>query len=211
MNDFAATFSAALMTIGDQLGLYRVLADEGPLAASELAERTGTVEPLLRPWLANQAAAGYVEYDPVLERYRLTPEQRLVLVDDSSPACLMGGYEVVLTALRAQRRVAELFRAGERRAWSEQDDGLFRGAGHRFRPGYLGHLHTSWLPAVDGVCERLESGAIVADVGHGASTIVMAEAFPRSELIGFDSHAPSIERAHLVAETPLNRVFEVRP
>lgn len=201
VGDFGAAISAALVAIGDRLGLYRAMAAGGPVTPAELAARTGTVERYVREWLINQAAGGYVAYDPATGRYTLPPEQALALTDESSPFFVGGGFEIICALMTAQQRVGADFRIGRGMAWGEHDPALFEGTERFFRPGYAAHLTTSWLPALEGVVEKLERGAVVGDVGcgHGASTIIMAQAYPRSRFIGFDSHPPSIERARELA------------
>jgi 2-polyprenyl-3-methyl-5-hydroxy-6-metoxy-1,4-benzoquinol methylase len=196
--DFGATFHAGLVVIGENLGLYKAMAQAGaPLTSAELAQRTGTNERYVREWLCSQAAGGYVEYDADAERYFLTEEQAFVLSDENSPAYLPGAFLAAVAALRAVPKVAERFRTGEGLGWHEHDHGLFRGTELFFRPGYAANLVSSWIPALDGVEEKLKAGAKVADVGCGlgASTILMAQAYPDSTFIGFDYHDKSIEMA----------------
>lgn len=201
VGDFGAALSAALVAIGDRLGLYRALAEGGPMTPSELAARTGTIERYVREWLVNQAAGGYVEYDSSSGRFTLPPEQALALTDESSPFYVGGGFEVVCALIMAQQRVGADFRIGRGMRWGDHDPSLFEGTERFFRPGYAAHLTANWLPALEGVVQKLERGAVVADVGcgHGASTIIMAQCYPRSRFIGFDSHPPSIERARELA------------
>jgi SAM-dependent methyltransferase len=197
MGDLGAALTASLVVIGDKLGLYRAMAGAGPLAPAELAARTGTVERCVREWLAAQAAAGYVEYDAATGRYALPPEHAVVLADEESPACVLGGFQGMTAAMRAEPKVAEAFRTGRGVGWHEHDPALFEGTERFFRPGYQANLLSSWIPALDGVQEKLERGARVADIGcgHGASTVILAKAFPRSTFTGFDYHPASIERA----------------
>src|SRR5215468_2601604 len=199
--DIGGALAAGLVVLGDKLGLYKALAAHGPLSSVELAERTGTAERYVREWLAAQAAAGYIEYDAATGRYRLEPEQAEALTNEDSPACVLGGFQGMLAALRAEPMVAEGFRTGRGVGWHEHDAALFEGTRRFFHPGYAANLVSQWLPALDGVVAKLETGARVADVGcgHGASTMLMARAFPRSEFVGFDYHAPSIERARELA------------
>jgi 2-polyprenyl-3-methyl-5-hydroxy-6-metoxy-1,4-benzoquinol methylase len=196
ITDFGAAFHAGLVVIGESLGLYKALA-EGPLAPAELAQRTGTNERYVREWLCAQAAGGYVEYDAAPGRYSLSEEQAFALADESSPAYLPGAFLIAVSALRSVPKMVERFRTGEGLGWHEHDHGLFRGTEMFFRPGYGAHLVSSWIPALDGVKEKLEAGAKVADVGCGlgASTILMAQAYPNSTFTGFDYHEPSIEMA----------------
>src|SRR5215470_11058583 len=175
LGDIGSALTASLVVIGDKLGLYRGMADAGPITAAELAARTGTVERCVREWLAAQAAAGYVQYDAVTQRYTLPAEHALALTDEDSPACVLGGFQGMTAAMRAEPKVADAFRNGKGVGWHEHDPGLFVGVERFFRPGYIANLVQSWIPALDGVQKKLEQGARVADVGcgYGASTIIM--------------------------------------
>jgi len=201
LNDMGAAATGASVLIGDKLGLYKALAEGGPLAPAELAARTGTAERYVREWLAAQAAAGYVQYRPETGTYAMTAEQATVLADDTSPAFMAGGFEVIASMFKDEPKISDAFRSGRGVGWHEHSPCLFRGAERFFRPGYVAHLVQDWLPALTGMREKLERGAKVADVGcgHGASTIVMAQAFPKSTFTGFDYHAPSVERARAAA------------
>src|SRR6266851_5109947 len=201
LGDVGAAMGTALVLLGDKFGLYKTLAGEGPLTAAELASRTGTAERYVREWAAAQAAAGYINYDPVTARYSISPEQALVLADEGGPAFFPGIYEIAAAAIRDEPKVAEAFRTGGGVGWHEHDPCLFRGTERFFRPGYATHLVSEWIPALEGVKEKLERGAHVADVGcgHGASTILLAKAFPKSQFSGFDYHEPSLVRARELA------------
>jgi SAM-dependent methyltransferase len=201
VTDMGACISAPLMVIGEKLGLYRAMAGAGPLSSQEVAERAGAAERYVREWLRNQAAGGYVTYDPESDRYTLPDEQALALADESSPFYILGLYDSIASLYADEDQILEAFRSGEGMGWHEHDHRLFRGTERFFRPGYRGHLVAEWIPALDGVAEKLEKGAKVADVGcgHGASTIIMAEAFPNSEFFGFDYHDASIGRAREAA------------
>jgi SAM-dependent methyltransferase len=201
IGDFGGAAALAMGLIGDRAGLYRAMADAGPLTADALAARTGAQIRYVRPWLVNQAASGYVDYDAATDTYRLTPEQALAFADEESPASMLGGFQVILAAAKAAPRLVAAFRTGGGIAWGEHDPDLFEGTERFFKPGYAGNLVQSWLPALDGVVEKLERGAMVADVGcgHGASTIIMARAYPNSRFFGFDNHAASIEAARSAA------------
>ena len=196
VGDMGAAFSTALIGIGEKLGLYKALA-EAPATPAELAERTGTHERYVREWLNNQAAGGYVEYDAAAKRYHLTPEQAAAFADETSPAYMPGGFAVAAATIHAEPRMLENFKTGAGLPWGEHHECLFKGVESFFRANYIGNLVANWIPALDGVQARLERGGKVADVGcgHGASTILMAEAFPNSSFIGFDSHARSVETA----------------
>jgi SAM-dependent methyltransferase len=195
LDDWGAVSSAPLVMIGDKLGLYDALAEAGPVTSEELARRTGTHERYVREWLLNQAAGGYVEYDPTGGRYTLPPEHAAALPS------LFGGFQTYLAAARAEPRIAAAFQTGEGMAWGEHDPGVFVGIERAYRPGYEQFLVSSWIPALDGVANKLERGATVADVGcgHGAATLILAQAYPRSRFVGFDNHAASIEAARRAA------------
>jgi SAM-dependent methyltransferase len=199
--DLGAAFSAPLVRLGARLGLYRALAEGGPARPEELAERSGTEPRMVRDWLGNQAAGGYVTYDAASGRYTLPPEQAVALADEKSEFYLLGAYDILVSLFADEDRLAEAFRSGAGLPWSEHDHRLFTGTEAFFRAGYRQHLVGDWLPALEGVVEKLEGGARVADVGcgHGASTIIMAEAFPGATFAGFDAHAGGIERAREVA------------
>jgi SAM-dependent methyltransferase len=201
VTDIGAAISAPLLVIGEKLGLYRAMAHAGPLTSHEVAERAGAAERYVREWLRNQAAGGYVTYDEATDRYELPDEHALALADEDSPFYVLGLYESIASVYADEDRLTEAFRTGDGVGWHEHDHRLFRGTERFFKPGYRGHLVAEWLPALDGVVEKLERGASVADVGcgHGASTVILAEAFPRSRFAGFDYHPASIERAREAA------------
>jgi 2-polyprenyl-3-methyl-5-hydroxy-6-metoxy-1,4-benzoquinol methylase len=201
IGDLGAALAAVLIVLGDKLGLYKAMAAAGPLTPRELAHRTGTAERYVREWLNAQAAAGYVNYDAAEGRYFLDAEQTVALTDETSPAFVPGGFQAMTAAMRIEPRLLEAFRSGEGVGWHEHDAGLFAGTERFFRPGYNANLVGKWIPALTGVEARLEAGAKVADVGcgHGASTIIMARAYPKSTFYGFDYHGPSIEHARRVA------------
>jgi SAM-dependent methyltransferase len=187
--------------IGDRLGLYRAMADMDSTTSEELAARTGTAERYVRDWLVNQAAGGYVDYDAASGRYRLPAEHAIALTDESSPAFVGGAFQVFAAIAPSVPRILDNVRSGRGMSWGEHPPDLFEGTERFFKPGYVGNLVAAWIPALDGVREKLEAGASVADVGcgHGASTIVMAQAFPNSSFVGYDYHGPSIERARQAA------------
>ncbi len=195
--DFGATFNAALVRIGDKLGLYKALAAGGPQTPAELAQRTGTAERYVREWLSCQAAGGYVSYDAPAQKFYLSEEQAFAMADDSSPAFMPGAFQVALAATKAEEQLAERFKTGKGMGWHEHHHELFEGTERFFRPGYAANLLSAWIPSLEGVEEKLKAGARVADVGCGlgASTILMAKAYPKSEFYGFDYHDKSIEKA----------------
>jgi 2-polyprenyl-3-methyl-5-hydroxy-6-metoxy-1,4-benzoquinol methylase len=196
IGDLGASVSAVLMLIGDELGLYTALAGHR-LSAEQLAQKTGTNARYIREWLANQAAGGYVEYDQADDTYYLTAEQELCLADPKGPVDLAGAYQIVQDLFYVRDRAVENFRSGNGMEWSEHHRCLFYGTERFFRGGYNANLVGSWLPALDGVIDKLAAGGKAADVGcgHGASTILMAQAFPDSQFVGIDYHGESIETA----------------
>jgi 2-polyprenyl-3-methyl-5-hydroxy-6-metoxy-1,4-benzoquinol methylase len=202
VGDLGAAATTALVLIGDKLGLYQAMADSAPVTSTELAERTGTRERYVREWLCQQAASGYVEYDAAAGTFRLPPEQAMALADEDSPAFIPGAFQLVAAMVKDEPHITERFRTGAGFGWHEHHHDLFEGTERFFRPGYLGNLLTSWIPSLDGVQAKLEAGARVADIGcgHGASVIIMAQAFPRSTFVGSDYHEESIQAARRAAE-----------
>ncbi|HEY7596584.1 MAG TPA: class I SAM-dependent methyltransferase [Actinophytocola sp.] len=216
VDEAGATLNAALVVMGDKLGYYRILAAEGAATATELAERSGTAEPYAREWLNAQAAGGYVTYDPAAGRYALPPEHAVALTVEDSPAFVPGLFQIVLGTVTDSGAVLDAARGGSGVGWHEHNTDVHVGCERFFRPSYLANLVESWLPALDGVVPKLRRGTTVADIGcgHGASTILMAQAFPNSTFVGSDYHAESIETARLRAEAAgvADRVrFEVAP
>ncbi len=199
--DMGAAISGLLLHIGDRLGLYKAMAGAGPITSAMLAERTGTTERYVREWLANQAAGGYVVYDPAARTYELPAEQAMVVANEDSPVFLAGAFESIASCYADHDVFVDAFRTGAGVGWQVHDHRLFSGVVRLFKAGYAAHLVDAWLPALDGVVEKLQSGASVADVGCGlgASTIIMAEAFERSSFVGFDIHDVSIEAARKAA------------
>ena len=202
VNELGAAATGALVVIGDRLGLYRTLAKLGPMRAEELATRTGTTERYVREWLSNQAASGYVSYDAGSQRFFMDAEQAAVFADPESPAQMTGGYYSITSIYKGLDRLSDCFTRGGGIGWGDHDGCLFCGVAKFFRPTYKGNLLQEWLPSLNGVVDKLERGALVADVGcgYGSSTLLMAEAFPRSTFIGYDFHAHSIEHAREEAE-----------
>ena len=202
VGEVGATLNAALVVMGDRLGLYRALAGAGALTPAELAKRTGSAERYVREWLNAQAAGGYVTYDPESGRYTLPPEQTVALTDSDSPAYLPGFFQLALGSVIDSPKIVEKARSGDGFGWHEHVHDVHEGCERFFRPGYNASLVAEWLPSLDGVVEKLQRGALVADVGcgHGSSTILMAQAFPHSSFVGSDYHAGSIETARRRAQ-----------
>lgn len=200
LQEATATYHAALVVLGDKLGLYKALADSEGLSSAELADKTGTAERYVREWLASQTVGDYVSYDKKTNRYSLNPEQAFALADPNGPD-LPGLFCVASSVHHVGERMAEAFKTGDGVGWGEHHPILFHGVERFFRPGYAANLVPTWIPALGGVEAKLKIGARVADVGcgHGATTIIMAKAFPNSTFVGFDFHPPSIERARQLA------------
>jgi SAM-dependent methyltransferase len=216
VGELGATVNAGLIVIGDRLGLYRAMAGAGWVSAADVAAKTSTSERYVREWLNAQAAGGFVEYDAATGSYRLDTEHALALADESSPAFVGGAFQLALGSLKSLPEIEDAFRSGRGYGWHQHDEDVFVGCERFFRPGYNANLVAAWLPALDGVVEKLRVGATVADVGCGlgASTRLMAEAFPNSTFSGFDYHQGSIELARSeTAEAGLgSRVrFEAAP
>jgi SAM-dependent methyltransferase len=200
VRDLGAVAHAATVLIGDQLGLYKMLA-ETPMKAEQLAKATGTDPRYVLEWLSAQAAAGYANYDATTQTFSLSEEQALALAVEGSPAFIPGGFQAAFAMFAAVPTLVEAFRSGSGLGWHEHHPALFAGTERFFRPGYVANLVSQWIPALDGVEAKLRAGARVADVGcgHGASTVIMAQAFPKSSFVGFDYHEPSIRRARAAA------------
>jgi SAM-dependent methyltransferase len=196
VSDLGATAAAGSVVIGDRLGLFRALA-ERPQRPAELAARTGTAPRYVEEWLRGQAAGGYVQYQPADDTYWMTEEQAFALTDPEGPVYAPGAFQLVLGALRAEPQISDAFRTGEGHGWHQHDQDVFTGCERFFRPGYSANLINGWLPALDGVAAKLRAGARVADVGcgHGASTLLMAQQYPKSTFVGSDYHTESIEQA----------------
>ena len=198
VSDMGAAAIAPLVMLGDKLGLYRALAANGPISTEGLAEKTGTTERYVREWCAAQAGSGYIDYDAASGNFSMSLEQQAVFADSDSPACMTGGYYAIGSMFIDEPKITHAFKSGEGVSWGDHSDCLFCGTEKFFRPGYQASLISEWLPALNGVTAKLEAGAKVADVGcgHGASTIVMAKAYPNSTFIGFDFHEGSIDQAN---------------
>ena len=196
-----AAMNAALIVIGDKLGLYKAMSGAGPMTSAELAKKSGTAERYVREWLAAQAAGGFVTYDAASGKYTLPPEQALALADETSPVFLPGFFEVVAACVKDEPKITEAFRSGKGVGWHEHDHGLFAGTERFFRPNYRAHLISEWIPALGDTEAKLKTGAKVADVGCGlgTSTILMGQAYPKSTFVGFDYHDGSIKMAREAA------------
>jgi SAM-dependent methyltransferase len=202
VTDAGAALSVLLTHLGDRLGLYRAMTDGRPTTAEQLAAKTGTHERMVREWLSNQAAGGYVEYDPASQTFRLPAEQAFVLADESSPALAQGLFQMVAAVYQNVDKEEAALQTGKGLTWGDHHTDLFEATERTFRPGYSAHLVAEWIPALRGIAERLESGGTVADVGcgFGSSTVIMAQAYPQSSFVGLDYHEPSIERARVAAK-----------
>ncbi|MDV3239034.1 MAG: class I SAM-dependent methyltransferase [Gammaproteobacteria bacterium] len=197
VGDLSAGYGGVMVSLGSKLGLYKALAGAGPVSAKELAARADCAERYVREWLNAQAAGGYVEYHAVSDTYELTPEQALVLADEDSPVYIPNAWQVPASMWFDEHKAIEAFRTGKGVAWGDHDGRLYCGVAAFYRNAYRGSLVSEWLPALDGVVDKLEAGITVADVGcgHGHSSILMAEAFPNSRFHGFDVHAASVDEA----------------
>jgi SAM-dependent methyltransferase len=214
LSDLGGAASVPMVRIGDALGLYKALYQDGPMTAEELAGKIGASARYLREWLAHQAASNYLSYDAATGRFSLPPEQAMVFAIEESPVYMMGGFDLMVALVENHTKVAAAFRTGGGVAWGDQAGCMFCAVARFFRPGYHNNLVDAWLPALDGVAEKLELGAKVADIGcgHGWSTLTMATAFPNSQFIGYDFHPASIEaaRMHLSSHGEIENVrFEV--
>lgn len=214
IGDLGGAFGIGLVRMGGTLGLYTTLDEKGPITSADLAKTTGLTERYVREWLSYNAASGYVAYDPATETFSLTEAQALTLARSESTAYMLPAFDAAAAYLESQPGVEDAFRTGGGLNWGDRTGCLFCAVAGFFRPGYVANLIASWLPALDGVVEKLERGARVADVGcgHGHSTLIMAEAFPNSEFIGYDFHPSSIEHAreHLRDHGGLDNVsFEI--
>ncbi len=214
LSDLGGASSVAMVRMGDALGFYKALHEKGPMTTAELAESTEVDERYLREWLSHQAASNYLAYDAATSRFSLPPEQAMMFANEESPVYMMGGFDLMAALLDNQPKVQAAFKSGKGVAWGEQAGCMFCAVARFFRPGYVNNLVAAWLPALDGVAEKLKRGAKVADVGcgHGWSTVLMAKAFPASEFVGYDFHPASIEEARAHAKShgvSANTRFEV--
>jgi hypothetical protein len=216
LSDLGGAFSVPTVRIGFRLGLFDALVREGPLTAAELAGKMGLAVRYVREWSLAQAANGYIDYDAANDRFSLSPEQAMVFTVKDSPVYLEGAFDLVAAMIEGEQKVEQAFRGGGGVGWGDIAGCLFCATGAFFRPGYVNNIVQNWLPAIEGAAARLQAGAKVADVGCGVgfSTLLMAEAFPRSAFVGYDFHAPSIEQAnaHAKAHGLAGRVrFETAP
>ncbi len=198
LGDIASTLSAVLVIIGDRLGLYKAMAESvQPITSEELAKKTNTNERLIREWLANQAAGGYITYDASNGKYSLPPEQIMALADENSSVYILGAYQAIRSYFKDEDKFVEMFKTGKGLRWGEHHHDLFEGSALFYKPNYVGNLVNSWIPSLEGVEDKLKQGAKVADIGcgYGISTILMAKAYPNSKFYGFDNHGHSIEQA----------------
>jgi 2-polyprenyl-3-methyl-5-hydroxy-6-metoxy-1,4-benzoquinol methylase len=214
VTDVAGSMGLLMAYIGDQLDLYSALAEICPASSQQLAESTGLKERYLREWLSANVAGGYIEYDPAAKEFSMTPEQAIIFAAEGNPHCMQGFFQAVVSGYTDVPKATAAIRSGTGLPWGDHSECLFCGTERFFRPMYAANLVESWIPALDGVIEKLESGAKVADVGcgHGSSTIIMAQAFPNSTFHGFDFHAPSIDHARdhaRAAGVASNTIFEV--
>jgi len=214
LSDLGGASSIAMVRMGDALGFYKELHAKGPMTSNELARSAKVDERYLREWLSNQAASNYLAYDASSSKFSLPPEQAMMFANEESPVYMMGAFDLMAALVDNQPKVQAAFRSGQGVAWGDQAGCMFCAVARFFRPGYFNHLVAAWLPALDGVVEKLKKGARVADVGcgHGWSTVLMAKAFPASQFVGYDFHASSIDDARAHAEThgvSANARFEV--
>jgi SAM-dependent methyltransferase len=214
VNDWGAAMGAMLTFVGDRLGLFKAMAGAGPMTPEALAKKTGTHPRMIREWLAAQAAGGYVTYNSGSGTYTLPEEQAFALANEESPAYILGGYQILTSVFKDEQKIVEAFKTGKGLGWGDHNSYLFEGTERFFRPNYIAHLTSQWIPSLEGVEAKLKrGGAKVADVGcgHGASTILMAKAYPDSKVVGFDYHKPSVEWARKQAEKEglKNVTFEV--
>jgi SAM-dependent methyltransferase len=201
VGEMGAAMNAALILVGDKLGIYKAMAGSGPMTSEEIAAKTKTHERYVREWLAAQSAGGFITYDATTKRYTLPPEQALALADETSPVFLPGFFEIVSACIKDEPKITEAFRTGKGLGWHEHDHCLFAGTERFFRPNYRAHLIGEWIPALGDVESKLKAGAKVADVGCGlgTSTRLMAQAYPKSTFVGFDYHPASIQMAQEAA------------
>jgi len=202
LGDLGGAASITMVRMGDALGLYRMLHAKGSMTCAELAKEAGVNQRYLREWLAHQAASNYLKYEPGTGKFTLPAEQAMVFVIEDSPVYMLGAFDLMAALMDSQPKVQAAFKSGGGVPWDDHTGCLFCATARFFRPGYHNNLVANWLPALDGVVEKLERGAAVADVGcgHGWSTVLMAKAFPNSKFVGYDFHPSSIDNAKMHAE-----------
>jgi len=213
VGELGAAMNAALVLVGEKLGLYKAMAGAGSMTPADLARKTNTDERYVREWLSAQAAGGYVTYDAATKSFTLPDEQAFALAMEDSPAYMPGAFHIISAVIKDEPKLTEAFRTGDGVGWDEHDASLFIGTEKFFRPNYASNLVSAWIPALEGVEPKLKQGVRVADIGcgHGASTILMAQAYPNSHFVGFDYHGPSIGFARRAATNAgvTNTSFEV--
>lgn len=197
VGDIGSSLGAIMIILGDRLGLYKALSEQGPMTSNELAEKTNTSERYIREWLASQAAADYLSYEPETKKFSLSSERALVLADEQSPVYLLGAYQILRSLFKDEDKFVNMFKTGEGLRWGEHHHDLFEGTAKFFRPNYASNLTQNWIPSLEGVEDVLLSGGKVADIGcgFGISTLIMAKYYPKSHFHGFDNHKPSIDAA----------------
>src|SRR6185437_5309985 len=203
VGDMASSLGSMMIILGDRLGLYKAMAKSGgPITSEELASQTNTAERYIREWLASQAAAGYITYNPSDKRFFLPIENAMVLANEDSPAFMLGGYQVLRSIFKDEDKFVEIFKSGKGLRWGDHHHDLFEGTAKFFKPNYMNNLVPSWIPSLDGMQEKLKEGAKIADIGcgYGVSTIIMAKEYPNSKFYGFDNHAKSIDAARQLAQ-----------
>jgi 2-polyprenyl-3-methyl-5-hydroxy-6-metoxy-1,4-benzoquinol methylase len=195
--DMGSSLSAMMIILGEKLGLYKALQQNGPMTSDELSNITNTSERYIREWLASQAASGYINYDPLDKKFSISPENAMVLAEENSPVYILGGYQILRSIFKDEDKFVKIFQTGEGLRWGEHHHDLFEGTARFFKPSYMSNLIQSWIPSLEGVEEKLKKGAKVADIGcgYGISTVIMAKAYPNSQFYGFDNHTTSIEKA----------------
>lgn len=197
IGDVAGALSLYMAYLGDQAGVFTALDGAGRLTVRDLAAKTGLNEKYLHEWLGSVSAAGYVNHHAEDDTFSISPEQALVFTREGQPACMQGFIQAIVSQYEGHEKATATFKSGKGRPWGDHTQCLFCGTDRFFRPGYQANLIEHWIPALDGVDAKLKAGARVADIGcgHGSSTVLMAQAYPNSRIVGIDYHAPSIEEA----------------
>src|SRR4051795_4952641 len=202
VGDMATSFGAMMIILGDRLGLYKAMAESGPITSKELSGQTNTAERYIREWLASQAAAGYITYNPEDKKFFLPPENAMVLANEDSPAFMLGSYQMLRSMFKDEDKFIDIFKSGKGLRWGEHHHDLFEGTAKFFKPNYMSNLIPSWIPSLEGMQEKLKEGAKVADIGcgYGVPTVLMAKEYPKSKFYGFDNHEASIQAARKLAQ-----------